>query len=89
MILFMGRYVSRWLQARLASLQSGPRTKWFIAIRRRTAAHRFDDPSNYLLMPCPKDRFYADPFLFEKDGKTFVVLHELHPSKEALDAIPA
>jgi hypothetical protein len=81
MILFMGRYVSRWVQARLASLQSGPRTKWFIAIRRRTAGHRFDDPSNYRLMPCPKDRFYADPFLFEKDGKTFLFFEDFRFSE--------
>jgi hypothetical protein len=76
MISFMGRYLSRWLQARFANLQSGPRTKWFIAIRRRTAAHRFDDPSDYRLMPCPKDRFYADPFLFEKDSKTFLFFED-------------
>lgn len=76
MMLFMGRYVLRWLQARVAALRSGPRTKWFIAIRRRTSSHRFDDPSNYLLMHCPKDRFYADPFLFEKDGKTFLFFED-------------
>jgi len=81
MILFMGRYLSRWLQARVATLRSGPRTKWFIAIRRRTAAHRFDDPSNYRLMPCPEDRFYADPFLFEKDGKTFLFFEDFRYSE--------
>ena len=76
MILFMRRYLSRWLQARLASFQSGPRTRWFIAIRRRNAVHRFDDPSEYMLMPCSRDRFYADPFLFEKDGKTFLFFED-------------
>jgi hypothetical protein len=50
--------------------------KWSIAIRRRTAAHPFDDPSDYVLVPCPKDRFYADPFLFEKDGKTFLFFED-------------
>jgi hypothetical protein len=76
MIFFMGRYLSRWLQARVAALQPGPRTKWFIAIRRRSSAHRFDDTSNYRIMPCPKDRFYADPFLFEKDGKTYLFFED-------------
>jgi hypothetical protein len=76
MISFMGRYVSRLLQARLATLRPGSGTKWFIGIRRRTAAHRFDDTSNYRLMPCPKDRFYADPFLFEKDGKTYLFFED-------------
>jgi hypothetical protein len=76
MILFMRRYLSRWLQARRSPLRSGPRTKWYIAIRQRTTALRFDDSSNYQLMPCPKDRFYADPFLFEKDGKTYLFFED-------------
>jgi hypothetical protein len=82
MILFMRRYLSRWVQARLAALQSGPRTKWFIAIRRRSAAHRFDDPSNYRLMPCPDDRFYADPFLFEKDGRTYLFFEDFRYAED-------
>ena len=82
MISFMGRYVSRLLQARLAALRSGSRTKWFIGIRRRSAAHRFDDTSNYRLMPCPKDRFYADPFLFENDGKTYLFFEDFRYSED-------
>jgi hypothetical protein len=76
MISFMGHYGSRLVQARLAGLRRGSGTKWFIGIRRRTAAHRFDDTSNYRLMPCPQDRFYADPFLFEKDGKTYLFFED-------------
>lgn len=81
MIFFMGRYLSRWFRARATPLRSGPGTKWFIAIRRRTAAHRFDDTSNYRLMPCPDDRFYADPFLFEKDGKTYLFFEDFRYSE--------
>jgi hypothetical protein len=29
----------------------------------------------------PKDRFYADPFLFEKDGKTYLFLEDLRYSE--------
>jgi hypothetical protein len=76
MILFMRRYFSRWLQARVASFRSGSRTKWYLAIRRRNAVHRFDDPSDYRLMLSPADRFYADPFLFEKDGKTHLFFED-------------
>lgn len=76
MVLFMRRYLSRWLQARITPLQSGSRTKWYIGIRRRSGDHCFDDSSNYVLMPCPGDRFYADPFLFEKDGKTFLFFED-------------
>jgi hypothetical protein len=78
MIFFMRRYLSRWLEARGAPppSQSGVRMKWRIGIRRRSATCPFDDPSDYLLMPCPEDRFYADPFLFEKDGKTFLFFED-------------
>jgi hypothetical protein len=78
MIFFMRRYLSRWVQARGAPppLESGARMKWYIGIRRRSAAHPFDDPSNYQLLPCPEDRFYADPFLFEKGGKTFLFFED-------------
>ena len=76
MLSFVRRYLSRWLQARKTPppLESGALTKWYVAIRRRSAAYPFDDSSNYLLMPCPNDRFYADPFLFEKDGRTYLFL---------------
>ena len=32
-------------------------------------------------MLAPKDRFYADPFLIEKDGKTFIFLEDLRYSE--------
>ena len=41
----------------------------------------FDDASNYKLILPPNDRFYADPFLFEKDGKTFLFLEDLRYSE--------
>ena len=76
MVLFLRRYLSRWLQARVAPLRSGSRTKWYLAIRQRDSGRRFDDPSNYQLMPSTDDRFYADPFLVEKDGKTFLFFED-------------
>jgi len=78
MISFMRRYLSRRVKARGAPppLQSGARTKWYVGIRRRSAAHPFYDPSDYVLLPCPQDRFYADPFLFEKGGKTFLFFED-------------
>ena len=32
-------------------------------------------------MLAPKDRFYADPFLIERDGKTFIFLEDLRYSE--------
>ncbi len=76
MVLFMGRYLARWLQARIAPLRPGSGKKWYIAVRQKAAAHRFDDPSNYRLMRSPADRFYADPFLVQRDGKTFLFFED-------------
>jgi hypothetical protein len=81
MFFFMARYAVRWLDERVASLRSGPRAKWYIAIRRRSEAHRFDDPSNYHLMRSSRDRFYADPFVVEKDGKTFLFFEDFRLSE--------
>jgi hypothetical protein len=39
------------------------------------------DPTGYKLMLPPKDRFYADPFLFEKDGKAYLFLEDLRYSE--------
>ena len=73
---FIGRHVTRWFDARIAGLRPGAFTKWYIAIRRRDGTQRFDDPEKYHLMGCPKDSFYADPFLFEKGGKTFLFFED-------------
>jgi hypothetical protein len=78
MIFFARRYLSRWLKARGAPppLELGAPMKWYVGIRARNAAYGFDDGSNYVLLPCPEDRFYADPFLFEKDGRTFLFFED-------------
>jgi hypothetical protein len=55
--------------------------QWFLAIRRRTDARSFNDAAGYKPMLPPKDRFYADPFLIEKDGKTFLFLEDLRYSE--------
>ncbi len=76
MAAFMGHELVRWCRARATSLQASAPPKWCIGIRCRTAGRRFDDPSGYTLMASPADRFYADPFLFEHDGKTFLFFED-------------
>jgi hypothetical protein len=76
MCAFMFRYGMHWLDERIASLRSGPRAKWCIAIRKRSASLRYDDPAGYTLMQSAKDRFHADPFLFEKDGRTYLFFED-------------
>jgi hypothetical protein len=79
---FLGRFFSRSALAKLSNRFSGPKQpQWFLAIRHRTPAHNFDDASSYKLIVPPKDRFYADPFLFEKDGKTFLFFEDLRYSE--------
>jgi hypothetical protein len=78
---FLARLFYRSLAARLSSRLHGSYPQWFLAIRRRTPARSFDDPTGYKLMLPPNDRFYADPFLFEKDGKTYLFLEDLRYSE--------
>jgi len=77
MVVFAARYLNRWVRARLASLNPSSRTKWCIAIRRRSETHAFDDGEGYQIVPSPSDRFYADPFLIEKDGKLLLFFEDL------------
>jgi len=78
---FMARLFSVSLRARISSRLGGSHPQWFLAIRRRTAAHSFDDATGYKLMVPPSDRFYADPFLFKREGKTFLFLEDLRYSE--------
>jgi hypothetical protein len=76
MVIFIARLLLRKVKARVNSLRFGSTPQWFLAIRRRSAEHGFADPSDYRMMLPPKDRFYADPFLVERDGKTFLFLED-------------
>jgi hypothetical protein len=78
---FLARLFYRSLAARLSSRLHGSYPQWFLAICQRTPEHSFHDPTGYKLMLPPKDRFYADPFLFEKDGKTYLFLEDLRYSE--------
>lgn len=57
------------------------REDWCLGYRRRMEPARFPDkldlrPETFTLLPSPPSRCYADPFLFEKDGKTFLFFEE-------------
>jgi hypothetical protein len=78
---FVLRLFSESLRARVSARLGGSHPQWFLAIRRRTTVHSFDDATGYKLIMPPSDRFYADPFLFKKDGKTFLFLEDLRYSE--------
>jgi hypothetical protein len=81
MVVFLARRFLLSLRARISSRLHGSHPQWFLAIRRRTAAHSFHDGSGYQLMLPPKDRFYADPFLYEREGKTYLFFEDLRYSE--------
>jgi hypothetical protein len=81
MAIFLARGFFRSLRARISSRLHGSHPQWFLAIRRRTGAHSFHDGSGYQLVLPPKDRFYADPFLFEREGKTYLFFEDLRYSE--------
>jgi hypothetical protein len=76
MTLFLMRHLFHSVQSRAASQWPGFRTKWYIAIRRRTTQHGFDNSFGYGLMLSPRNRFYADPFLAEKNGQTYLFFED-------------
>ncbi|MGH9596789.1 MAG: glucosamine inositolphosphorylceramide transferase family protein [Edaphobacter sp.] len=78
---FVARLFSGSLRARVSARLDGSHPQWFLAIRRRTASHSFDDATGYKLMVPPNDRFYADPFLFKKNGRTFLFFEDLRYSE--------
>jgi hypothetical protein len=54
---------------------------WCIGYRRRTVPSRFPEeldlsPKSFLLLSSPGSRFYADPFLFEHGGDTFLFFED-------------
>ena len=85
---FLFQEASRWLRARSVSRQSSAVPKWCICIRRRTPERPFDDASGYHIMTSAKDRFYADPFLFERDGRTFLFFEDFrYPEGRAVISV--
>lgn len=72
--LYLMRYAGRWARHRAQGVRRP--YKWHIAIRKRSDSRRFDDPEGYRIMASPEDRFYADPFLFEKGGRTFLFFED-------------
>jgi hypothetical protein len=76
MAAFMFGRFARGLQARIAARRPENIVKWYLAVRQRNKTRSFDDPAGYRLVQSPSDRFHADPFLFVKDGKTYLFVED-------------
>jgi hypothetical protein len=77
MLRFLARIALRKFYRRCRSLLFGERTQWFMAYRARTAARSaLTDQSGFSVVSWPRGRFYADPFLFKRDGKTHLFFED-------------
>lgn len=77
MMRFLTRLLARkvYRSARARLLET--RTRWFVAYRPRSGARTaLTDRSDFRIVPCPIDRFYADPFLFKKEKATFLFFED-------------
>jgi len=53
------------------------REQWFIAWRKKPlGTSSWKDMQDFQLLLPPQDRFYADPFLFEKDNRTYIFVED-------------
>jgi hypothetical protein len=81
---FLAHRARRSLRGRVSSLLGGNTPQWFLAIRKRSDQHRFDDPTGYRIVSPPRDRFYADPFLFKDKGKNILFFEDFrYPGERA------
>lgn len=82
MLRFLARLAIRKIYRRCRSLLFGERTQWFMAYRRRNAAHSaLTDRAGFRVVPWPRGRFYADPFLLKRDGKTYLFFEDFEFQK--------
>lgn len=58
------------------------REDWFIGYRATRPVLQPDTISEFVLMKPPHDRFYADPFIVEKNGRTFIFFEDFSLSKK-------
>lgn len=53
------------------------RDQWFIGLRKREGRRTIlDDRKNFHILPMPRGHFYADPFLFKKDGRNYLFFED-------------
>ena len=82
MLRFLVRLAARKVFRRCRSLLFSERPQWFIAYRARTGTRTaLTDQNDFRIVPYPRGRFYADPFLIKRDGKTYLFLEEFEFQK--------
>jgi hypothetical protein len=83
MMRFLVRLAARKIYRRCRSVLFGERTQWFIAYRAKTGTRTaLTDQTDFSVVPCPRGRFYADPFLFKRNGKTYLFFEDFEFQKD-------
>jgi hypothetical protein len=78
---FLWHLLQRSVRTKISSHLSNRFEQWFVAIRKRSPDRNFDSASEYHIVRPPMDRFYADPFLLERDGKTYLFFEDYRYSE--------
>jgi hypothetical protein len=81
MAIFVWRLLLRSVRTKLALRLTSRFEQWFVAIRKRSPNRSFDNALKYHIVRPPKDRFYADPFLFKRDGKNYLFFEDYRYSE--------
>jgi hypothetical protein len=52
------------------------REQWFLAVRRRAETTKPGNACGFTIIRPPRNHFYADPFLFERNGRTYLFFED-------------
>jgi hypothetical protein len=81
MTVFLWRLAQESFRNNISSRLTRRFEQWFVAIRKRSPDRGFDNALEYHIIHPPMDRFYADPFLFVRDGKTYLFFEDYRYSE--------
>jgi hypothetical protein len=83
MVRFLSRLVARKIYRKFRALLFAERTQWFIAYRARSGTQTaLTDQTCFRVIPCPRGRFYADPFLLKRNRKTYMFFEDFEFQKD-------
>ena len=76
MMVFLAKQFSQAVSSKILAKPTRQEDPWLIAFRARTPGRKFDEAAGYRIIVSPQDRFYADPFLVDQEGKTFLFFED-------------
>jgi hypothetical protein len=78
---FLSDVLGKKIKNRIKTLLYQPTPQWFVAVSPKRSFREPPRRSDYKLLVPPKDRFYADPFLHEKGGRTWLFMEDYRYAK--------